>query len=235
MNRLARNILQVALAEIRAMKRLLRFRVTAVFLTLLAIAPYVISCIVQSYVAPYSPSFVGATPLYLLGNIDPTYFFIFQIAALLLLFDVDQRHARARIAEVLESRPLSNLEYLAGRVVGCTGLLWVIVALNILAMQTFGLGAQWARLEFGGSLQLHSIFNLLFVDAPVTLLFWCSYVVLLNCLFRNRLATLVLGLLGMGLWCFLVLTTPFAFLHLVSPSSNDTLFVSDILPEFPVH
>lgn len=223
----------MALAEMRAMRRLLRFRIAAVVLTLLAVAPYAISCVIQSYIAPYSPSFVGTTPLYLLGSIDPTYFLIFQIASLVLLFDVDQRHARARIAEVLESRALSNFEYLAGRVVGCAGLLWAVVAVNLLAMQTFGLIAQWSRLDLGGSLQVHSIFNLLFVDAPIALLFWCSYVIFLGSVFRNRLATLAIGLLGMCVWCLLVLTAPFAFLDLVSPSSNDTLFVSDILPEFP--
>ncbi len=227
------NTLQVARAEIRSAYRLLRLRVAAVLLTILSVAAYVISCIVQSFVAPYSPSFVGATPLYLLGNIDPTYFLIFQVAALFLLFDVDHRHSRNRISEVLESRPLSNAEYLAGRILGYTGLVWVVVAANVLAMHSFGLIAQWSRFEFGGSLQLHSIFNLLLLDAPVTLLLWCSFVVFLSSVFRNRLITFALALASMCGWSLLVQITPFALLDLVSPSSNDTLIVSDVLPELP--
>lgn len=228
-----KNTLQVARAEIRSAHRLLRFRVAAVLLTFFSVAAYVISCVVQSFVAPYSLSFVGATPLYLLGNIDPTYFLIFQVAALFLIFDVDHRHTQNRNAEVLESRPLSNIEYLAGRILGYTGLLWVVVAANVLAMHSFGLIAQWSRFEFGGSLQLHSIFNLLLLDAPVTLLLWCSFVVFLSSVFRNRLITFALAFASMCGWNLLVQITPFALLGLVSPSSNDTLIVSDVLPELP--
>ena len=143
-------------------------------------------CSIYFNVAPYAPSFVAATSLYLLENIDPIFYLAFMVSAFLLAFDIDHRHARNRIEEVLQARPVSTLEWMIGRVLGCSALLWAVAAGNVLAMQLIGTLAQLSGAGFAAPLQAHSTLVLLVLDVPVALIAWCSLVVLLQSIFRNR-------------------------------------------------
>lgn len=194
---------------------------------------YALSCLVYVNAAPYNFSSVGGTPLYLLGNLDPAYFVFFSAGLLLLVFDFQHRIRRYRLEEVIESRPVTNLEFQLGRTICYAGLIWMVVFLNVLLMHLLGLGSQLFNLNVAESVQLHSMFNLLFVDAPVALLFWTSLFLLLTKLLRSRLL-IVLAAAGAMLVHYLwVLNIPFSFVDLLSHSSNQTLFVSDILPALP--
>ncbi|MCY4143096.1 MAG: hypothetical protein OXG08_05320 [Gammaproteobacteria bacterium] len=225
-------VLRVAAAEMRTSRRLVRFWTIVAVLSIISLAGYALSCLILSFTAPYSPSIGAATPLYLLGGIDPTFFLAFQMAVLLLLFDAGHQHTRNRIDEVLDSMPVTNLEYLTGRVLGISFLLWMVAAANVLLMQTFGVAANAFNFSYAEPIQLHSIINLLLIDAPATLLIWGSFVVFLSVVLRIRVLTVAVGLAAMFAWFFLVLNVPYSLLSIVSASSNDSLFVSDLIPEF---
>lgn len=232
MNPSPTNIASVARLEVRNAARLARFWVVAFTLILCSIVGYVLSCLFLVSLAPVSPSHGGETPFYLLGNIEPTFFLMFQAAVLFLIFDAAHQHTRNSIDEVLNSKPITNLEYLTGRVLGIAGSVWFIVAANLLAMQVFGLVANATDFDFGDTLQFHSVINLLLVDAPATLVFWGAFFVFLSQLLRFRLLVIAVGLATVLGWYTLVLEVPYSLLGVVSPSSNDTLFVSDLIPEF---
>lgn len=220
-------------AELRTSRKLARFWTAVVALSVFSLFGYLLSCLILVYTAPYSPSIGASTPLYLLGGIDPTFFLAFQLAAVLLLFDASQRQERNRIDEVLDSKPVTNFEYLAGRVLGISLLLWLVVVLNVLAMECVGLVSNAIGFRYAEPIQLHSILNLLLLDTPATLLFWSSFVVFLSATLRIRFVTVVLAIAAMFAWFFLVLNVPYSLLSVVSASSNDSLFVSDLVPEFP--
>ncbi len=224
-------ILNVALLEVRNARRLVRFWVFAFVLVLFSLVGYVLSCFYLGSVAPVSPSHGAGAPLYLLGNIEPTFWLMYQAAILFLIFDATHQHSRNRIDEVLNSKPVSNLECLTGRVLGIAGLIWLIVAFNLVVMQLFGLVANATDFDFGDRLQLHSLINLLFLDAPTTLVFWGAFIVFLTQVLRFRLLIVPVGMAALLGWYTLVLEVPYSLLGVVSPSSNDTLFVSDLIPE----
>ncbi len=227
-----RRILYFALAEIRIARRMARLPVLIVVLALLSGLGYVFSCLTMAYVAPFSSSFGGGAPLYLLGNIDPTIVLTFHLSLLLLAFDASHRHMRNRIEEVLNVKPLSNFEVLAGRTIGIAFLVWLTVVLFVLAMQVVGLIAVATRWQFAGVLQFHSIVNLLVLDVPVTLFLWSSIIVFLTCLLRVRLAVvLVVAALMFGAM-LIVVVVPYSLLPIASPISYDSLFVSDLVPQF---
>lgn len=226
------NIVNVALLEVRNARRLARFWALAFILILCSIVGYVVACFYLGSLAPVSPSHGGETPFYLLGNIEPTFFLMFQAAVLFLIFDAAHQHTRNRIDEVLNSKPISNLEYMTGRVLGIASLVWFIVAINLFVMQAYGLVASTTGFDFGDTMQFHSVNNLLFLDAPATLIFWGAFFVFLSQLLRFRLLVIATGLAAVLGWYAIVLHVPFSFLGVVSPSSNDTLFVSDLIPEF---
>ena len=225
------NIFNVAKAEIRTARRRARFWTIVFFLSLFSIVGYLISCSFLGYAALTSPSFGTGVPKYLFGNIDPTFFIFFQFAVLFLAFDAGHLHNRNRIIEVLDSKSITNFEYLAGRVFGIAGLLWIVAVANICVMQLLGLISTTINIGIADTIEWYSLINLLVFDGPATLLIWCSIVVFLSCILRFRL--LVVGVttaLIFG-WFFLVLNTPHSLLEIVSPSSNDSLFVSDLLPQ----
>lgn len=226
-------VVHVARTEFRSIFLQLRLWLVATLLSGAAISAYVLSCLVYVNIAPYNVSFIGGTPLYLLGNVDPAYFVFFQTGMLLLIFDLRHRVRSHRLEEVLESRPVTNLEFQLGHTVCYAGLVWAIVCLNVLLMQLFGFGSQLFQFDVAGTIQLHSMFNLLVVDAPVALLFWATLFLLLTKLFRSRLLVLVTSVITMLVYYLWVQNTPFSFVDLISHSSNQTLFISDILPALP--
>lgn len=230
---LLKNTILLVHAEMRTIRRLLRFKAIIVVLTLCLLVSYAISCSIYSNIAPYVPSFVAATPLYLLENVDPVFYLAFQVSALLLAFDIDRRNERNHIAEVLFSKPVSNIQWMIGRVLGGAGLLWIVVATNVIAMQLFGLLSQISGLDIASALQFQSVFVLLVVDAPAILIVWFSLVVFLQSAFRSQIVVLTGVLLTAFMSYLLLQYVPYSFVDLFSPSSNATLFISDVIPEFP--
>ena len=106
----------------------------------------------------------------------------FQFAVLFLAFDTGHVHNRDRIIEVLDSKSITNFEYLAGRVFGIAGLLWLVAATNICVMQLLGLISITTNIGIADTIEWYSLINLLVIDGPATLLAWCSIVVFLSCL-----------------------------------------------------
>lgn len=231
MTTLASRILSVARTEFEATKRLTRFKLLQAVLPLTTAVAFGLSCLVLIFVAPYSPTYGAATPKYLLENIDPSFFLIFQLVVLFLLFDAPHRHGRSRIKEVLDAKPVSNLELLIGRVIATSFVVWLLVVIAVLIPCVIGLIAAVASFDFAEPINLISVANLLILDAPVTLLYWSAFIVLLSNLLRLRIAVLVVAAGFMVMWFYLTIKSPYAFLPLVSASSNDSLFVSDIVPE----
>lgn len=217
--------------EFRTTRRLPRFWEIAGFSSAVCIGAYTTACLYLVYIAPSFVPFVTATPKYLLSNIDPLMFLLLQLGLLFLAFDTNHRHVRARIVEVLDSRPITNLEKFAGRLIGVSVLLWIVVAVNVLVLHCFGMLSQSFGFGFAEPLQTHSLINLLVLDVPANLLIWCSLIVLLSSAFRSRLSILAISALLMLAYYFLVLRTPFSLLPVLSPSSNDSLYISDIIPQ----
>ncbi|MYF38726.1 MAG: hypothetical protein F4219_08200 [Gammaproteobacteria bacterium] len=223
-----RTVVQVAQLELRSTLRLFRLWLVFLLLSGASLSAYVLSCLVFVNIAPFNFSFGGGTPLYLLGHLDPAYFLFFQTGLLLLLLDQQHRIRRNRLEEVIESRPVRNLEYQIGHTLCYSGLIWVIVCANVLLMQLIGVSSKVFNFHVADTLQLHSVFNLLFIDAPVSLLIWTSLFLLWTKLFGSRMLILFAGLSVMIGYYFGTLNTPHTFVDLISQSSNQTLFVSDI-------
>ena len=147
------------------------------------------------------------------------------------MFDAANRHERNRIAEVLGSKPIGNLEVLLGRTLAVAGIIWFLVAVNVLLIQTIGSFSNFGW-NFAETLQWHSVFNLLVVDGPINLIFWTSFLAFLTVILRARILVLLVGGLSMFGWYWLLIRSLYSMLTLLSPFYNDTLFVSELVPRF---
>ncbi len=225
-------IKHIAFSEIRTFRRLTRFWIAMVILALCCFVSYFFAVCGYMFLAPFSPSFGASSPFYLLSYIDPTYFLFFQIVTLFLLYDSRQRLSRAHIGEALDSKPPTTFEYLTGRVLGVSFLVWTTAATIVLFLYLAGIFSTISGLDFSEVFQIHSLINLLFIDVPVMLIFWSAWTVFLSTVLRYRVLVLVVGLGTMLAWFYFSNQLPFSLHSLVAASSNDTLFVSDLMPQF---
>ena len=216
----------------RTFRRLTRFWIAATILSVLCCFAFFLSTLNYLFLAPFSASFGANTPFYLLSYIDPTYFLCFQIVTLFFLYDSQHRHQRVHLDQVLDSKPPTIFEYLTGRVLGVSILVWMIASGNLLLMYLAGILSKLSGLDFTELFQFHSLVNLVVIDIPTMLIFWASLTVFLATLLRYRVLVLAFGLAFMLVWFYFIHQLPFSLYGLVSASSNDTLFVSDLIPEF---
>ena len=221
----------IVLAEISILRKLARFWTLVLLLTLISQAGFILACLYLGYQLPYDPTAGLNAPKYLLSNIDPTIILFFQWACLLLVFDGAHRHERDRIVEVMDATQLTNLETLTGRALAVAGVIWVVAVLNVSFMQFVG-SISFFGWDYAETLQWHSVVNLILIDGPVNLIFWTSLLVLLTVVLRSRLVVLLLGGSLMFGWYWMVIRSPYPWLSLVSPYSNDTILISEIVPNF---
>lgn len=225
-------IKHIAFSEIRTFRRLTRFWIAMVILALCCLVSYFFAVCGYMFLAPFSPSFGASSPFYILSYIDPTYFLFFQFVTLFLLYDSRQRLRRTHIGEALDSKPPTTFEYLTGRVIGVSFLVWMAVASIVIFLYLAGVFSAISGLDFSEVFQIHSLINLLVIDVPVMLIFWSAWTIFLSTVLRYRVLVLVIGLGTMLAWFYFSNQLPFSLHSLVAASSNDTLFVSDLLPQF---
>ena len=107
-------ILAIARAEIRSIRRLVRYWIFATVSAGLALLLYFYYAGIHGFVSRFSATAAAASPRYLLVVMGIVLTSIFLLGLIFLAFDVRARDERERMAEVLDVRPLSNIELLAG-------------------------------------------------------------------------------------------------------------------------
>ena len=223
--------LAVAIAELRSVSRLAR---TWVFVGL-GFGVMGTAYGYYSYLhSSVSTGFLSAGDL--LPRFATAYFksyvlWFFMAAIVFLAFDLRRRDERERISEVLDSRMVSNIPVIGGRlaaIVLVVALALFGAILLIQAVGTLGRALGWSV----DPLEPVATYTFLFVDAIPALILWCAVVCFLAVALRNRLATAVaaLALLGLHMWSFAL--TPAYLLPAVSLIHIHDNLASDLAPRF---
>lgn len=197
-----RMFLAMASAEVRSARRLVRTWAFAVLVVIAGLAAYVSGTAIHTMYSAVSSTVGLLNPRFTLAGLSALAVWLPAFAAVFLGFDLFARDHRERVAEVLNWRPMGNLTLLGGRVAGVALVVWCPLFAMLLLVQ--GLGVLLASLGdgFGAPVDWRSLAIFLFVDAPPTLLLWCSFVVLLAILVRYRLLVILIAvaLLGTQAW-----------------------------------
>ena len=222
----------VALAELRTLRRLAR---TWVFLAL-GIALVGMAYGYYSYLHATS-SFLSLNSGNALPRFTTAYFnsyvlWFFMATMVFLAFDVRHRDQRERVAESVDSRPLSNLALVGGRLCAvvlaiCLPLFGVLLLTQ--AMGTIGRAVGWSV----DPIEPVATFVSFFLDAVPALILWCTVVFVLAAGLRNRLASAIaaLGLIGVHMWSFA--QVPGYLLPAVSLLYIHDNWASDLAPRLP--
>ena len=222
----------VALAELRTVRRLAR---TWVFLAL-GITVVGMAHWYYSYLHATSSSFSlnsgNALPRFTTAYFNSYVLWFFMAAMVFLAFDLRHRDQRERVAETIDSRPLSNIALLAGRLCAvvlaiCLPLFGVLLLTQ--AMGTIGRAVGW----WVDPIEPVATFVFFFLDAIPALILWCAIVFALAAGLRNRLAVAVaaLALLGIHMWS--LAHVPGYLLPAMSLLYIHDNWASDLAPRLP--
>ena len=119
------SVFAVAAAEMRTARRLVRSWMLAILAVGLNLAIFAFHAYVE---ATYSPVLTGSFSGRLLMGQFGVYLLTTVLAGVVFLaFDIRARDDRARMVEVLDSRPLSNLVLITGQVAGLALTAWLVV------------------------------------------------------------------------------------------------------------
>ena len=155
----------------------------------------------------------------------------FMAAIVFLVFDLRSRDERERVSEVFDSRAVSNLPVIGGRLAAIVLVVAMALGGAILLIQAVGTVGR----ELGwpvDPLEPVATFTFFFVDAIPALILWSAIVGFLAVGLRKRLtiAIAALTLLGLHMWSFAL--TPAYLLPAVSLIHIHDNLASDLAPRF---
>jgi hypothetical protein len=125
--------------ERRHTRRLVRYWVFIGIVYVFGIGAFLYYSTLHALFSPLSASIGLVGPRYMIAVIGLYYLMAFVFTIVFLGFDVRARDVRESIVEVLDSRPVTNLELLTGRFVALFLSGWIPIVLLVLIIQGLGL------------------------------------------------------------------------------------------------
>ena len=215
----------LARAEARLTRRLVRYWLFVILGLLIAAFQFAQFAFIYKLFSFGSGSAATINPRYFLANAAGAFLIIFYIGLIFLAYEVRARDERERIVEVLDARPISNLELLGGRALGIGLVSWVPLAVVVGLMALTGV---LIKTPIHGL----SIVTMLFFFTIPSFAYMIGVIFLFTMLVKNRLVAFLVsavfivgsfvGFFFMPLWTSPIMDTM---------GGNTVLFPSDLVPE----
>ncbi len=199
----------IAQAETRVTRRLVRYWVFLSFSSLIVLIAFLYYSILHGIFSTNSATAGLICPKFLVSFIGMYYLLIYSVGVVFLAFDVRARDRRERIMEVLDSRPYTNLELVAGRFLGILIPAWVPILILVVFLELLGLLLKGVGSPIGEPVELYSLLAFVFFMSLPCLAFVLSVVFMITLLVRNRLVSAVILLILMGLDVWAISKLPF--------------------------
>jgi ABC-type transport system involved in multi-copper enzyme maturation permease subunit len=186
-----RALLAVTSAELRRTRRLVRYWVFVLLALVVPTASFLYhGLLAHRFGSTIASSFAMINPRFFTSNYGLTFLLVYLLGVIFLGFDVRSRDVRAGVAEVLDARPIGNLELLGGRMLGLVVASWLPILGMVVLLQLVGLA-------IGVTMEGSSLLVLLTLEAIPALAQVIAVVFLVTVLVRNRL---VAALILLALW-----------------------------------
>ena len=171
-------------------------------------------------------------PRLLIGEFGVYLLWLLLVGVVFLASDDRNRDLRAGIVDTLDTRPISNLVLICGRVLGLVAAVAMPMLATVVVLQLAGHLARAVDFWMGDPIEPVSLASFVLLDVLVALVVWCAVVTLLSAALRNRLVVVVVAgmLLALQFWAMTVV--PVYLLRTVSVVSNTVGWASDIVPRF---
>ncbi|MXY55699.1 MAG: hypothetical protein F4Y41_04750 [Gammaproteobacteria bacterium] len=171
-------------------------------------------------------------PRFLIAELGVYVLWLSLVGVVFIAFDLRHGDMRARIAEALDTRSVSNLTMIAGRTLGVVAAVALPVLVTVALLQVLGTVARATGFWMGDPIEPVSLASFLLLDVLVAVFVWTATVLLLSSVFGNRLAVVLVAAMLLALQSWAVTTVPAYLLPAVSVVANSGGWASDITAQF---
>ena len=231
----AMNIWHLTVCEIRSCTRMVRtwlLMTLALGVCLVQVGYWSSQAGLYTYASLNSPATGVFGPRYMIFQLTQPIIMWIALGMLFFAFDARSRDVRDRIFEAVDSRPVTNLELLAGRLLGPTILLLIPVVLIIAMILVAGFTVQVQGGELAGVLDPISVLSVLTWDILPNVILWGTLTLLLSMVLRFRVAVAIAALSVMFFYFLLVAAMPLYLETGLSTYTSTAFLTSDIAPQF---
>lgn len=218
--------------ERRNTRRLVRYWVFLAIAYLIALLAWGYYGAIHSLLSAVSASVGMIGPRYLMGAIGLYYLLGYTFGIVFLGFDIRARDVRDGIVEVLDARPLTNLELVAGRFIALFLSGWIPIVILALLVQGLGYLLPLIGSVVGQPVEPWSLFGFVFLMAVPAISFAIGLVFIVTLLVRHRLVASLLtigGIVGMYWGLFTAVGANASYFDFLGAAQ--TSFPSDLVPE----
>jgi len=217
--------------EGRHTRRLVRYWVFLAIAFLLGIGAYFYYGTLHALFSSMSASVGMIGPRYLMGAVGVYYMAIFVFGIVFLGFDVRARDVREGIVEVLDSRPLTNLELVAGRFVALFLAAWVPIVVLVVLIQGLGWLLPMLGSPVGRTVEPLSLVSFALLMAIPALAFAIALVFVITLAVRHRLLAALISIAAIAGLMWALFTAPLVYSPLIDFLGMTQLGTpSDIVP-----
>ncbi|NJN63924.1 MAG: ABC transporter permease [Acidobacteria bacterium] len=213
-----------AVAEMRVTRRLVRYWIFTALAFALFLIAYGYYALLHGAFSFFSATIAWLNPRFLLGAFGFWYCFVLMVGAVFLAFEVRGRDTRERISEVLDVRPITNLELLFGRMLGIVLMVWLPTFVISAVVYVIGVIVK-------APIQPISLLSFIFVMTLPAFLFVIPLTFLVTLVVRVRLVAAVAVLALLGASVVTLFWTPIAWGTAFDISGSTALDLpSDVAP-----
>lgn len=225
-------ILAITRCTIKELARSYHYKLLFIFYSLLLQFSFWLAALYQAYFTIRSPNLGYNGTQFLVGNVDSTHFFLLQFVVVALTLVYFERMCGRGVLETIHVKRYRNISWTIGTLLGISALVFAIPLVNLIVIYGASLQGEILGLDFGPAPEPLSFLNLILVDVPTTIVFYCAVALLFSQIRPNKMligaATLAVAFIHL----VLIQTVPFNWRELVSYSTTNSLLVSEVLPYF---
>ena len=159
-------------------------------------------------------------PRFLIADLGVYLLWLLLVGVVFMAFDIRNGDMRARIAEALDARGVSNFSMITGRALGVVAAVALPVLGTVVVLQVLGILARAVNFWMGDPIEPFSLASFVLLDVLVAIFVWSATVLLLSSVLRNRLAVLLAAALLLALQFWAMTTVPAYLLPAVSVVSG---------------
>ncbi len=228
-----KQVMAIARAERRINIRLARYWsfLGAAYLT--AFLLYLLYTSLHGFYSSYSGTIGAVSPRFLLSLIGLFYLVIFLFGTIFLAFEIRSRDCRDGFADVLDSKPYSNLELVSGRFLGVFICAWVPIVVLVVLIEFLGISMKNLGLPFGEPMEIISVFSFIFMMAVPALSFIIALAFFITLIVKNRFFAALLLFAVTCVFYRAMLYLPAVYGELFDiVGVSSTIFCSETVPRF---
>lgn len=179
-----------------------------------------------------APMFGVISPRYFNALLGGSFVALFSLGILVLAFDIHSRDENSRIHEVIASKPVGNMTFFLGRLIGIFIVMGIpLVGVTFLFL-LYGIIAEVFAIPFGEPIEPTSVASLLVLDVLPNFIFYGLLVVLLASFIRPRFVALLLAAFCLYGLLWINSRLPLSVSMPLQTVTGNVIFPSELTPTF---